>query len=265
MAKKRLLVTVSFNFKTPGRFLNDGLAVSLENPRCRGCCCSCCCFCSWQVQDNVQSVLVSLSPSSFPSLSPLPRRFGGELPSPSPASSAALLAARQTLRLPVALCMLDPSSIQIHRGLFYHVMCLFATSLSSCVNFLFSYSSLSPTHSFRVHPLSSSPCFPCTFTSFSCLPRASCALLSSSRSSLSLFSSCSSRSLLSSLFCSHSSQFLSALLNSSLLVALFLSAPGHFPPFRFLCALLCLLSSCFSSSCSSSCSFSSSLLSSSCF
>ena len=38
-------------------------------------------------------------------------------PSPSRASSAALLAARQTMRLPLALRMLDPSSIQIHDAL----------------------------------------------------------------------------------------------------------------------------------------------------
>ena len=40
------------------------------------------------------------------------------------------LAARQTLRLPRALRMLDPSSIRIHHALFHQVMCLFDTSMS---------------------------------------------------------------------------------------------------------------------------------------
>ena len=52
-------------------------------------------------------------------------------PSPSRACSAALLAARQTLRLPLALCTLDPFSILIHHALVHHVMYLFGTSLPS--------------------------------------------------------------------------------------------------------------------------------------
>ena len=117
--------------------------------------------------------------------------------SPSRPSSAPLLAARQTLRLPLALCMLDPSSI---RAIFHHVMCLFGTSSPSCTDFLFSSSLFTSTHStcvlhlssFRRSPsallLSSSSRLPCALTSSSPSSRA---LPSSSCSSLSLFSSCS--------------------------------------------------------------------------
>ena len=44
--------------------------------------------------------------------------------SSSQTSSAALLTARQTQRLPLTLRMVDPASIRIHHNLFHHVMCL---------------------------------------------------------------------------------------------------------------------------------------------
>ena len=135
------------------------------------CCCRRC-WC-WQVQDDVQSVFhcvvwsVSLL-FSLPFLTLCHPRLVVESLRPSlhrgllqPLS----LAARQTLRLPLTLRMLDPSSIRIHHDLLHHVMCLLDTSLSSHVEFLLS-SPFSPTHSFCVHLTSSyscSPCHPCFF------------------------------------------------------------------------------------------------------
>ena len=54
------------------------------------------------------------------------------------------LAARQTLRRPLALCMLDPSSIRTHHALFHRVMCLFVTLLFSYVWLVFPFSLFSP-------------------------------------------------------------------------------------------------------------------------
>ena len=56
-------------------------------------------------------------------------------PPPSRTSSAALPAACQTLRLPLALRMLDPSSIRIHHALFHQIMYPCDTSVSSCIEF----------------------------------------------------------------------------------------------------------------------------------
>ena len=58
-----------------------------------------------------------------------------------------LLAARQTLRLPLAQRMLEPSSIHIQQALLHHAMCLFDTSMSSCTWFLVSSALFSSTHS----------------------------------------------------------------------------------------------------------------------
>ena len=81
---------------------------------------------------------------------PLPLDSGSlRPPSPSRASSAALLTAHQILRLPLALRMLDPSFIRIHHAPFHHVMCLFDTSVSLSVRSLLS-TSFSSTHSFFV-------------------------------------------------------------------------------------------------------------------
>ena len=57
--------------------------------------------------------------------------------SPSRACSAALLAARRSCAFPLALRMLDPSSMRIHHAFLHHVMCLFDTSFSSCIGFVF--------------------------------------------------------------------------------------------------------------------------------
>ena len=74
------------------------------------------------------------------------RRWVCPTPPPSRASSAALLGARQTLRFPLALLMLDPSSVRIH----HHVMCLFDTSLSSNDWFVSSSFPFSSTHSWSL-------------------------------------------------------------------------------------------------------------------
>ena len=55
------------------------------------------------------------------------RRRASPAPSSSRACSAALLAARQTRRLPLALRMCGPLSTRIHHALCHHVMCLFDT------------------------------------------------------------------------------------------------------------------------------------------
>ena len=135
--------------------------------------------------------------ASAPSSAYSARPWASLTPSPSRAFSAALLAARQILRLPLALRMLDPWSKRIHHALLLHVMCLFDTSLSSYVEFLLSSSRFSPTLSSCVLILSSSSRSSCAFSSSYRLSRVSFALLSSSRSSLSLLSSLSSRFLLS--------------------------------------------------------------------
>ena len=66
------------------------------------------------------------------------RRWASPAPSSSRACSAALLAARQTRRLPLALRMCGPLSTRIHHALCHHVMCLFDTWHSSCTEFAFS-------------------------------------------------------------------------------------------------------------------------------
>ena len=83
--------------------------------RCCCCCCCCCCWC-WRQCASVFAALCGLSLFLSLFLISLPHRLDiGYL------SSAALLAARQTLRLPLALRMLNPSSIRI----LHHVKCLF--------------------------------------------------------------------------------------------------------------------------------------------
>ena len=78
---------------------------------------------------------------------------------PARASSVALLAARQILRLPLALSVLDPSSIRIHHDPFYHVMCLFDIVVFVSY-FLFPSSSVLRWIPFCVLRLSSSQCSP---------------------------------------------------------------------------------------------------------
>ena len=112
----------------------------------------CCCCCSRQMQDDVQSVFTALSGLSLCRRLSLPTShflplhlrlniLASATQFPSRASSAALLAARQTLRLPVALRMLVPSSIRIHHVLHH-------TSVSSYNEFLLSSSRFSPTFHF---------------------------------------------------------------------------------------------------------------------
>ena len=145
--------------------LGIGVVRSLVPLRCCGCgCCRCCsCFGScrcWLVQDDMQGVLIassclSFSPLSYPFVSL--GDFGLTLGLCEPVSIASLfklLAARQTLRLPLALRMLDPSSIWIHLAVLHHTMCLLDTSLSSHVGPLFSSSLFSSTHSLRSSLLS---------------------------------------------------------------------------------------------------------------
>ena len=131
-------------------------------PACGGCCsCSCCCRCK-QLLNDVRRVPTALSDLSlfFPSPFLLLCLFGLSLdlslsyPSPSRAFSAALLAARHTLRLPLALRILDPSPFWIHHALRHHVVRLSDTALSTYVRFMFSSSLFSPTPSSRILLLS---------------------------------------------------------------------------------------------------------------
>ena len=107
----------------------------------------CCCICVLrQVQHQVQRAFsalsaclsVCLSVCLFSHFASSARHRISSTLSPSRACSAALLAARQTRRRPLALRMLDPSSIRIHHAFLNHVMCLFDTSLSSQIWFLLS-------------------------------------------------------------------------------------------------------------------------------
>ena len=66
------------------------------------------------------------------------RRWASPAPSSSRACSAALLAARQTRRLLLALRMCGPLSARIHHALCPHDMCLFDTWHSSCTEVAFS-------------------------------------------------------------------------------------------------------------------------------
>ena len=72
------------------------------------------------------------------------RLWVSSTPSLSRACSAALLAARQIRRRPRAVRMCGPLSTRIHHAFLHHVMCLFDTSCSSCIEFV---SLLSSTHS----------------------------------------------------------------------------------------------------------------------
>ena len=119
--------------------------VLLQIPRRCGCCCCGCCTCVLrQVQHEVQSVLTALSSLSvcfllhFSRSASSARRWASPAPSSSRACSAALLAARQTRRLPLALRMCGPLSTRIHHALCHHVMCLFDTWHSACTEFAFS-------------------------------------------------------------------------------------------------------------------------------
>ena len=85
--------------------------------------------------------LICLSVCLFPPFSRSASSARGRAspaPSSSRACSAALLAARQTRRLPLALRMCGPLSTRIHHALCHHVMCLFDTWHSSCTEFAFS-------------------------------------------------------------------------------------------------------------------------------
>ena len=79
--------------------------------------------------------LLSFLPHFSPSASSARLRVSSTL-SWSRACSAALLAARQIRRRPRAVRMCGPPSIRIHHAFFHHVMCLFDTSLSSCIEFV---------------------------------------------------------------------------------------------------------------------------------
>ena len=68
--------------------------------------------------------------------------------------------ARQTLRLPLALRMLNPASIRIHHALLHHVMCLFDTSMSSCLEFPSSFFRPSSRFSPLRLPFCLPPCLP---------------------------------------------------------------------------------------------------------
>ena len=95
--------------------------------------------------------LVSL-PFSFPISLPLPLRLSS---GSSRACSAALLAARHVRRRPRAVHKGVPLSTQIHQAFLHHLMCLFDTSFSSCVEFISFFAS---THSSCVVISSSLPC-----------------------------------------------------------------------------------------------------------
>ena len=79
-------------------------------------------------------------PHVFPSASSA-RLWVSSTLSSSRACSAALLAARRVRRRPRAVRRCGPLSTRIHRGFFHHVMCLFDTSLSSCIEFVSFFSS----------------------------------------------------------------------------------------------------------------------------
>ena len=146
---------------------------------CWGCCvcevCGSCCCVAWQVQHYVQSVFTALFVLFLPcshvfllhfSLSvSLAGLWASSTLSSSRACSAALLATRQVRRRSRAVRMCGLLSTRIHQAFLHHVMCLFDTSFSSCVEFT---SFLASTHSFYV-VISSSPSCPFwASTSLSC-------------------------------------------------------------------------------------------------
>ena len=102
----------------------------------------------------------------FPISPPLHLRQNCGSLSSSRACSAALLAARQIRRRPRAVRMCGPLSTRIHQAFFHHVICIFDTSFSSCIEFT---SFLGSTHSFCVVVSSSSSCPFCSSTSLSSL------------------------------------------------------------------------------------------------
>ena len=79
--------------------------------------CAVCCFLPF-----VPCSLFSLSPPAIRSV--------------SRASRAALVAARHTLRRSRAVCKCGPLSTRTHQASLHHVMCLFDTSFSSCIEFV---------------------------------------------------------------------------------------------------------------------------------
>ena len=83
--------------------------------------------------------------------------------SSSRACSAPLLAARQIRRRPCAVCKCGPLSTRIHHAFFHHIICLFDTSFSSCIEFT---SFLASAHSFCVVVYSFPSCPSCASTSF---------------------------------------------------------------------------------------------------
>ena len=131
-------------------------------------------FAKWKTTCSVLLSFLPVVPCShffLPSVSSSAssaKRWVSPTPSLSRACSAALLAARQTRRRPRAVRMCGPLFTRIHHAFLHHVMCLFDTSFSSCIEFSF----LASTH------------FSCVVTSF--------ASWCPSWASTSLSSSCSS-------------------------------------------------------------------------
>ena len=142
---------------------------SLETPRRFGCCCCCCCgvvavaiadgCCTRSKLLSLRCVVCLSVCFSFSPVHPFclaassAPRWASPTWSPSRTSSAALLAARQSLRLPRKLRLLDASSIRIHLDLFHHATCLFDTSMSRYIESLLSSYRYPPARSSGVLPL----------------------------------------------------------------------------------------------------------------
>ena len=86
-------------------------------------------------------VCLSLSRSPFLSLCLFGEARVLSTLSSSRACSAAILAARQIRRRRRDVRMCGPPSTRIHHAFFHHVMCLFDTSLSTCIEFISFFSS----------------------------------------------------------------------------------------------------------------------------
>ena len=104
----------------------------------------------WKTTCKVLLSLLSVFPCSRFSLSPPATR------SVSRASRAALVAARHTFRRPRAVRRCGPLSVRTHQASLHHVMCLFDTFISSCIEFV-SFFASTP---FSCVAISSSPSCP---------------------------------------------------------------------------------------------------------
>ena len=152
---------------------------------CCCCCLGCCCYVAMAValcgrcstRCNVLSVhcLSVCLLSHFSHFASSARHRISSTMSPSRAHSAALLAARQTRRRPLALRMLDPSSIRIHHAFLHHVMCLFDThcfhKIDSVLSFTlllnaFFFRSISYLFTFLFSPPWASTSLSCSLRSF---------------------------------------------------------------------------------------------------